>query len=61
MQQKRINLRKFNFTQILTCDLGMRQGPATGPHGGVRGVRWPQILGCCVTKIAPHKAPNLIA
>ena len=29
-------------------------------HGGVRGFRWPQILGCYVTKCAPNKALNII-
>jgi hypothetical protein len=31
------------------------------PLGGVRGFRWPQILGCCVTKFVSHKALRLIA
>ena len=33
----------------------------TNPHGPLRGFRWPQILGCCVTKFAPQKALELIA
>ena len=34
---------------------------AAQPHGGARGFRSPWILGCYVTKFAPHKALKLIA
>ena len=37
------------------------QEKCEGAHGGVLGFRSPQILGCYVTKFAPHKALKLIA
>ena len=36
-------------------------GHVAYPHVGVRKVRWPQTLGCCVAKLAPNEALKSIA
>ena len=54
----------FFFFPIFFFSLLFFAGPlanAALPHGGLRKFRSPQILGCYVTKFAPHEALKLIA